>query len=87
MAEVDATLVQLTEVRPEERDASARDLRPVLDLAVTRAAAGELELLVNLARFAEDYAARRVVEQATVALVGALGGTDNYQTRNAWDAV
>jgi hypothetical protein len=87
MAEVDATLVRLTEVRPGERDASARDLRPVLDLAVTRAAAGELELLVNLARFAEDYAARRVVERATVALVGALGGTDNYQTRNAWDAV
>ena len=84
---MDATLVRLTEVRPGEMDASARDLRPVLDLAVTRAAAGEPELLVNLARFAEDYAARRVVERATVALVGALGGTDNYQTRNAWDAV
>ena len=87
MAEVDSTLVRLTEVRPGERDASARDLRPVLDLAVTRAAAGEPELLVNLARFAEDNAARRVVERAAVALVGALGGTDNYQTRNAWDAV
>ena len=82
-AVVDAEISRLVNFSDVERDEAHRALEPIL-----RASATGPELLLNLYRKRHrDNAARFLIEEQAAVAIDAIGDLDNFEFRNAWDAL
>jgi hypothetical protein len=82
-AEVERTLGRLQDVDPEELAASERNLRVALNAASQRP-----ELLLNLYRQRHLQRPDRLIVEGTASgMIDALGDSDNYAFRDAWNSL